>query len=59
MVGENHNAHTERNAVKEGVNDRYVLRNINVAGKDLLGWCEEQGMCYANSFSDHLARGTW
>ena len=31
---------------------------MNEAGRDLIDWCEEYGLCYISSFMRHARRGT-
>ena len=56
IIGEDHNSHIGANTNRPGVNGRYGMRTSNTAGKDLLNWCEENNLAYANSFSDHRNR---
>ena len=35
------------------------IGNMNEAGRDLMEWCGEHGLAYANSYICHARRGTW
>ena len=37
----------------------FGLGTCNDAGRDLVNWCEENGLAYVNSFMSHRRRGTW
>ena len=38
---------------------KYGCGASNEAGRDLIAWCEMNGMTWANSFMSHPDRGTW
>ena len=59
VIGGDHNAHVGGDAERPQLAGRWGLRNTNEAGRDLLDWCEEHGLAYANSFFRHRLRGTW
>ena len=59
IVGGDHNSHIGANTNRPGTSGRYGMRTSNAAGEELLNWCEENCLAYANSFSDHRNRGPW
>ena len=60
VIGGDHNAQIGDNTERPGVSGNYGLKTqTNEAGDDLLGWCEINGLSYANSYLCHPSRGTW
>ena len=59
VIGGDFNANVVRNQFREGVCGRYGLEVSNEAGRDLINWCSQFGLAYANSYHRHARRGTW
>ena len=59
IIGGDFNANVGKNEARRRVSGKYGTGNSSEAGKDLLEWCEENGMAYVNSFIKHRRRGTW
>ena len=59
IVGGDYNAHVGSDEESAGICGRFGLRSSNEKGRELVQWCEEQSMCYVNSFYQHKKRGTW
>ena len=60
VIGGDHNAQVGREGEVDRVKGKYGLTTpTNEAGENLIEWCQEQDMAYANSFSPHQRRGTW
>ena len=60
VIGGDHNSHIGRDARRDGVVGMWSMNSAtNEAGRDLVNWCEENGLAYANSFYRHRYRGTW
>ena len=59
IIGGDFNANVGKGNERGGVCGRYGLGRMNEAGRDLIEWCEEHEMAYANSFVRHKRRGTW
>ena len=59
VIGGDFNAHVGAGEERGGVCGKFGMRCANDAGKDLLGWCESNGLSYVNSFFRHKNRGTW
>ena len=59
IIGGDFNASVGRNQNRPGVCGRYGLGLSNEAGRDLVNWCGEVGLAYANSYVRHVRRGTW
>ena len=59
IVGGDFNAHIGGGEAKRGVCGRFGLRSSNEQGEELKGWCEENGLCWVNSFFSEKKRGTW
>ena len=59
IIGGDHNAHVGGDSERAQVAGRWGVRYTSEAGRNLLNWCEEHGMAYANSFFRHRSRGTW
>lgn len=57
--GGDFNAHVGSDEEAVGSCGRFGLRSSNRKGRELIQWCEEQSMCYVNSFYNHKMRGTW
>ena len=59
VIGGDFNANVGRRNERHGVCGKYGVGRMNEAGRDLIDWCEEQGLAYVNSFMRHERRGTW
>ena len=59
IIGGDFNAHIGENEDRGGTSGKFGLRNSNRQGLELLSFCEENNLCYVNSFSNHKRRGTW
>jgi len=59
IIGGDFNANVGKGNNREGVCGKYGLGSCNEAGRDLLDWCEENGLVYVNSYMRHRRRGTW
>ena len=59
VIGGDFNANVGRGNARVGVCGKYGVGRMNEAGRDLVDWCEEQGLAYVNSFMKHARRGTW
>ena len=59
VIGGDFNANVGRGNARVGVCGKYGVGRMNEAGRDLIDWCEEQGLAYVNSFMKHARRGTW
>ena len=59
VVGGDWNAHVGADGEKKGVSGKFGLRSSNQRGRDMLEWCEANGLTYVNSFHNHRKRGTW
>ena len=59
VIGGDFNASVGRNQFRQGVCGRYGLGVSNEAGRDLINWCDQVGLAYANSYHRHARRGTW
>ena len=57
--GTTNNANVGQGEGRRGVSGKYGVGRENVAGRDLLDWCEENGLAYVNSYMRHERRGTW
>ena len=59
IIGGDFNANVGRRNERQGVCGQFGVGRMNEAGRDLIDWCEEQGLAYVNSFMKHERRGTW
>ena len=59
LIGGDWNANVERGSARNGVCGDFGVGKMNDAGRDLIEWCEANGLAYANSFVRHAERGTW
>ena len=59
IVGGDFNAHIGADEDRPGTCGKYGLRVSNHSGTELLDWCQENSLCYVNSFYQHRRRGTW
>ena len=59
VIGGDFNAHVGGGTGRGGVCGRFGLRQSNAMGDSLIGWCEENGLCWVNSFFSDKKRGTW
>ena len=59
VIGGDFNAHIGANENREGVCGNFGLRTTNRQGQDLLSWCEDNDLCFVNSYYNHKRRGTW
>ena len=59
LIGGDWNANVGRGSARNGVCGEFGVGRMNDAGRDLIEWCEANGLTYANSFVRHAERGTW
>ena len=59
IIGGDFNAHIGGGEDRPGVCGKFGIRQTNHQGAALLDWCENNNMCYVNSFYNHTKRGTW
>ena len=59
IIGGDFNAHIGAGEDRPGICGRFGLRLSNNQGRDLLDWCENNGLCFVNSYFEHRRRGTW
>ena len=62
VIGGDHNSSVgprEGENWQPGVCGNYGLGTTNEAGKDLLNWCQLNGLSWINSFKNFKDRGTW
>ena len=59
VIGGDFNANVGRGNARQGVCGKYGVGSMNEAGRDLIDWCEEQGLAHVNSYMRHARRGTW
>ena len=59
VIGGDFNANVGKDGERQGVCGKYGLGRMNDAGRDLIDWCEENGLAWVNSFVRHKSRGTW
>ena len=59
LIGGDWNANVGRGSARNGVCGEFGVGRMNDAGRDLIEWCEANGLAYANSFVRHAERGTW
>ena len=59
IIGGDFNANVGRGNERRGVCGKYGVGRMNEAGRDLIDWCEENGLAYVNSYMRHARRGTW
>ena len=59
VIGGDFNASVGRSESREGICGRFGIGRVNDAGRDLIEWCEVNGMAYVNSYMRHARRGTW
>ena len=62
IIGEDHNASVgklEQKLSSTKARGEYRCGARNEAGKDLIAWCEMNGMTWANSVMSHPDRETW
>ena len=59
LIGGDFNAHVGRGEEVDGVKGKFGMRISNERGRELIRWCEENGLAYLNSFYSHKKRGTW
>ena len=52
------NANVGRGSARNGVCGDFGVGRMNDAGRDLIEWCEGNGLAYENSFVRHAERGT-
>ena len=53
IIGGDFNANVGRRNERQGVCGQFGVGRMNEAGRDLIDWCEEQGLAYVNSFMKH------
>ena len=59
LIGGDWNANVGRGSARNGVCGEFGVGRMNDAGRDLIEWCEANGLAYAISFVRHAERGTW
>ena len=59
LVGGDFNAHIGQNEDRAGICGKFGLRQTNRQGLELIEFCEENNLCYVNSYFNHKRRGTW
>ena len=59
IVGGDFNAHIGANEDRPGVCGKFGLRETNRQGQEMLEFCEDNDLCYVNSFYNHKRRGSW
>ena len=59
LIGGDWNANVGRGSARNGVCGEFGVGNMNDADRDLIEWCEANGLAYANSIVRHAERGTW
>ncbi|MCP3661889.1 MAG: hypothetical protein GY696_05230 [Gammaproteobacteria bacterium] len=59
ICGGDFNAHVGRGDEIEGVKGKFGMRISNERGRELIRWCEENGLAYVNSYFNQKKRGTW
>ena len=59
VCGGDFNAHVGGGEEVQGVKGKFGLRVSNERGRELIRWCQEQGLTYLNSFFNQKKRGTW
>ena len=59
LIGGDFNAHVGADEQTTDVCGKFGLRGSNEKGRELIRWCQENQLCYVNSFYNHKKRGTW
>ena len=59
IIGGDFNASVGEGKERAGVHGKWGIGRMNEAGRDLMDWCEAQGLTYVNSYMPHANRGTW
>ena len=59
IIGGDFNAQIGREENIPGICGKFGIRQSNEQGRELLLFCEENGLAYCNSFYNHYKRGTW
>ena len=59
IIGGDFNAQVGGMEDRPGVCGNFGLRESNLQGVQLLDFCQENELCYVNSFYNHKNRGTW
>ena len=59
LIGGDFNAHVGGGEDRPGVCGKWGLRESNYQGRELLTWCEENGLVHVNSYYNMKKRGTW
>ena len=59
VIGGDFNSNVGRMNEREGVCGKFGVGRMNEAGRDLIDWCEENGLVHVNSYMKHARRGTW
>ena len=59
IIGGDHNAHVGKDDCQPGTTGRFGLRASNDAGRDLINWCQSNGLAWVSSFYHQKQRGTW
>ena len=59
IIGGDFNANWGKDRERQGVCGKYGIGRGSEAGRDLVEWCEENGLVITNSFVPHRNRGTW
>ena len=59
VIGGDFNANWGKNQARVGVCGKYGVGTGSEAGREMVEWCEENGLVIVNSFMPHRNRGTW
>ena len=59
IIGGDFNANWGKDRARAGVCGKYGVGRGSEAGRELVDWCEENGLVIVNSFRPHRNRGTW
>lgn len=59
LIGGDFNAHIGGDEQTPEVCGKFGLRSSNEKGRELIRFCQENQLCFVNSFYNHKNRGTW
>ena len=59
LIGGDFNAHIGADEQTPEVCGKFGLRTSNEKGRELIRFCQENQLCFVNSFYNHKNRGTW